>query len=157
MRAEWVFGALVCTLGVAACAEEVAQAYRRGLEQAWDHDRRRRTTSVGPHRDELSIVLLTDRGAIAARSFGSGGQRRTAALALRLVQAAAVRRATGSQPLLLLDDAFAELDDGRSGRIMELIEGEGTGQVILTAPKDSDVKLGRDLPRWRIAGGVIEA
>ena len=57
---------------------------------------------------------------------------------------------------LVYDDVFAELDGGRSERILELMEGEDTGQVVLTAPKDADVRIRRDaLPRWRIQAGEI--
>jgi DNA replication and repair protein RecF len=92
------------------------------------------------------------------RDFGSGGQRRTAALALRLVEARTIRERRGTTPLILLDDVFAELDEGRSERVLELMEAEETGQVVLTAPRESDVRIRRDkLARWRISAGVISA
>ncbi len=57
-----------------------------------------------------------------------------------------------------MDDVFAELDQGRSERIMDLIDGGRAGQVILTAPKESDIRLRRDvLPRWSIDAGRISA
>ena len=91
------------------------------------------------------------------REFGSGGQRRTAALALRLVEAATIRTARKQEPIVLMDDVFAELDPGRSERILALMEEEETGQVFLTVPKESDIRLRRDsLPRWRIRGGMVE-
>jgi DNA replication and repair protein RecF len=56
-----------------------------------------------------------------------------------------------------MDDIFAELDPGRSERILSLMEKEETGQVLLTVPKESDIRLRRDsLPRWRIRSGVLE-
>ena len=59
---------------------------------------------------------------------------------------------------MLVDDVFAELDEGRSERALELLEREETGQVILTAPKASDVRFRGDvLPRWRIVAGKITA
>jgi recombinational DNA repair ATPase RecF len=62
----------------------------------------------------------------------------------------------GQEPLILLDDVFAELDERRSERVMELMEREETGQVLLTAPKESDVRIRRDrLPRWSIEGGRV--
>jgi DNA replication and repair protein RecF len=92
------------------------------------------------------------------REYGSGGERRTAALALRLVEAATIREARDQEPIVLMDDVFAELDPGRSERIMALMEEEETGQVILTVPKESDIRLRRDsLLRWRIRGGMVEA
>jgi DNA replication and repair protein RecF len=140
----------------AACVADVEQAYRAGLEGARERERRLGATVVGPHRDDLSISLEGERE-LEVREFGSGGQRRTAALALRLVEARTIREARGVEPIVLLDDVFAELDAGRSERVLALIEQEETGQVILTAPRESDVRLRRDaLPRWRITSGRIE-
>ena len=136
----------------------VRDRFRARLDGSWETDMRRRATTPGPHRDELLLTIASDGRSLPARTYGSGGQRRTAALALRLTEAATIRRNRGAEPILLLDDAFAELDEVRSGRIMELLREEGTGQVILTAPRESDVQLrGPSLPRWRIRAGVIEA
>jgi DNA replication and repair protein RecF len=75
-----------------------------------------------------------------------------------LTEAETIRTARGQEPVVLMDDVFAELDAGRSARILELIEREETGQVILTAPKEGDVRVRRDtLPRWRIAAGAVFA
>ena len=80
------------------------------------------------------------------------------ALALRLAEAATIRRQRKTEPVLLLDDAFAELDPGRSSRVLALMEAEAPGQVILTAPKESDVRLrSMSLARWTIRNGVVEA
>ena len=59
--------------------------------------------------------------------------------------------------MLFRSDVFAELDEGRSERTLALLEREETGQVILTAPKESDVRFRKDaLPRWRISAGRID-
>ena len=138
--------------------EEVTAAYRQALAASWDRDLRARSTVVGPHRDDLEVILEGDEGPLGARDFGSGGQWRTAALALRLVEARTIRDSRGHAPLVLVDDVFAELDAGRSERALELLEREETGQVILTAPKESDVRFRGDaLPRWSIAAGRITA
>ena len=138
--------------------EAVREQFRNRLDESWETDLRRGVTSVGPHRDELLLTVATGGRSLPLRTFGSGGQRRTAALALRLSEAATICRQRGTDPILLLDDAFAELDSGRSERVMALLEAELTGQVIITAPKKSDVRLpGRTLERWRMRGGVIEA
>ena len=135
----------------------VATAYLEALERAAERDRRLGTTTVGPHRDEVTFTLEGDEGGVDVRDFGSGGQRRTVALALRLVEARTIREARGVEPLVLMDDVFAELDAGRSERVLELMEREETGQVILTAPKDADVRLRREsLPRWGIRDGRIQ-
>jgi DNA replication and repair protein RecF len=145
-----------------ASEEEVADRYGAALASSWDRDQRMRGTMVGPHRDDLEITLEGTAGRpdsrMDARDFGSGGQQRTAALALRLVEARTIRDRRGRAPLVLVDDVFAELDEGRSERTLALLEREETGQVILTAPKESDVRFRKEaLPRWRIAAGKISA
>src|SRR5258705_8365347 len=77
-------------------------------------DLRRGLTHVGPHRDDLELTL-DDRD---LRLFGSAGQQRSAAIALRLLEAATLSEHSGAEPLLLLDDPFAELDIHRAGRIL---------------------------------------
>ncbi|MGD2120847.1 MAG: DNA replication and repair protein RecF [Gemmatimonadota bacterium] len=137
--------------------DELRGAYRSALRDARDRELRLGNTVVGPQRDDLLLTVAeggTDRD---LREFGSGGQRRTAALALRLVEAATIREARGQEPIILMDDVFAELDPGRSERILSLMEEEETGQVILTVPKESDIRLRRDsLSRWRISEGALE-
>ena len=142
----------------AAGIDEVRTAFRSALAENASKDHRLRTTTVGPHRDEVRFSLEGEDRDLDVRDYGSGGQRRTVALALRLIEAQTIRDARGREPIVLLDDVFAELDQGRSERIMELIDGGRTGQVILTAPKEADVRLRRDvLPRWSIESGVIRA
>ena len=138
--------------------DQVRERFRSRLAESRETDVRRGVTTTGPHRDELLLTITSGGRSLPARTYGSGGQRRTAALALRLAEAATIRRERGTEPILLLDDAFAELDEGRSRQVMELLGSEGTGQVVLTAPKESDVRLrGPSLERWRIRRGVIEA
>jgi DNA replication and repair protein RecF len=142
----------------AASVEDNAEAYREALADSAERERRVATTVVGPHRDEMVLRLEDEGDDLDLRDYGSGGQRRTAALALRLVEARTVREARGQEPIILLDDVFAELDAGRSERVLDLMEREETGQVVLTAPKESDVRIRRDtLPRWRIEAGRVRA
>jgi len=106
-----------------AFAQQRAQELRRGM------------TLVGPHRDELQLLL----GGRELRTFGSAGQQRSAAIALRLLELATLREAIGSIPLLLLDDPFAELDAGRAARVLGLLEASGIGQVLLAVPRIEDI------------------
>jgi DNA replication and repair protein RecF len=95
-------------------------------------------------------------GPLDLRTYGSGGQQRTAAVALRMVEAETIRATRGRESVILLDDVFAELDPGRSRRIIDWIEGTGGGQVILTSPKASDVEIrGGALPRWEMREGRV--
>jgi DNA replication and repair protein RecF len=137
--------------------------FAEGLVRAAARERERGATLIGPHRDDLAITIVGPHGPADLRDFGSGGQVRTAAIALRMIEAESVRTARARPPLLLLDDVFAELDAGRSLRILELLEAH-VGQVIMTAPKESDIQLRRPgsggfvpvpLARWRIEAGKV--
>jgi DNA replication and repair protein RecF len=132
----------------------VTAALAQGLEQRRSLDVRRCLTHTGPHRDDLTLSL----GGRELRAFGSAGQQRTAAIALRLLEGATLRVRLGVMPMLLLDDPFAELDVHRSGRILELLSEHATGQTILTVPRESDIPPAlTQLARWRLADGVVRA
>ena len=133
--------------------DEVRVALARALEEKRALDLRRGLTQTGLHRDDLALTL----DARELRAFGSAGQQRSAAIALRLLEAETLNERLGARPLLLLDDPFAELDVRRSGRILELLAARGMGQTLLTVPRESDIPPAlTQLARWRIAGGVIE-
>jgi DNA replication and repair protein RecF len=133
---------------------DVAHSIARALEQKRGLDIRRGLTHAGPHRDDLTLTL----DGRELRAFGSAGQQRTAAIALRLLEGETLRERLGASPLLLLDDPFAELDVRRSARILELLAEQGMGQTLLTVPRESDIPpaLTR-LTRWSIEGGVISS
>ena len=139
-----------------ASEQGIAEAFKAALSVTAERERRVGATVVGPHRDDVQLQLDNGRSSLDLRQYGSGGQRRTAALALRLVEAKSIRESRCKRPLVLLDDVFAEFDSGRSERVLELMETEETGQVVLTAPKEEDVRIHSDsLPRWRIKAGVV--
>ncbi len=134
--------------------ESITAAIASGLQARRAHDLRRGLTHTGPHRDDLSLLL----GGRELRTFGSAGQQRTAAIALRLLEAETLRERLGVAPMLLLDDPFAELDVRRSARILDLLGEDSMAQTILTVPRESDIPpaLTR-LARWRIAAGEVSA
>ena len=135
-------------------AENASMVLARLLEEKRSLDLRRGVTHIGPHRDDVSFTLGT--AARDLRSFGSAGQQRTAAIALRLLEAETFRERRERAPLFLLDDPFAELDERRSARIIELLERNGLGQTILAVPRESDVpRQLTDLARYTIRGGAI--
>ena len=133
---------------------DAADELRDTLARKRTLDIRRGLTHTGPHRDDIAL----DIGGHDLRTFGSGGQQRTAAITLRLLEAETLKAHAGSDPLLLLDDPFAELDVRRSTHILALLHETVTGQTILTVPRAGDIPpdLSR-LTRWRIAGGAISA
>ncbi|MCL2531390.1 MAG: DNA replication and repair protein RecF [Oscillospiraceae bacterium] len=93
-------------------------------------DLRRQMTTVGPHRDDL-ILTLNGR---PLRDFGSQGQQRSAALALKLAEAAVLRDTTGETPVALLDDVLSELDARRQTDLLRYLDG---WQVFLTCCEPS--------------------
>ncbi len=126
------------------------------LEQALaatiDRDLRRGVTTVGPHRDDLKLTL----DGRDVRTYGSAGQQRTAAIALRLVEAATLTDARGAPPIGLYDDVFAELDADRQARLLTLIGEVLPGQAIVAAPRESEVPRHLlDRPRWTMEGGRL--
>ena len=132
---------------------DVAAALSAGLEQRRGLDVRRCLTHTGPHRDDLALTL----GGRELRAFGSAGQQRTGAIALRLVEGETLRDRLGVAPMLLLDDPFAELDVRRSARILELLDEQAMGQTVLTVPREGDIPPAlTQLTRWRIADGVVD-
>jgi DNA replication and repair protein RecF len=132
--------------------DDVRETIARALEQKRGLDIRRGLTHAGPHRDDLALTL----DGRELRAFGSAGQQRTAAIALRLLEGDTLRERRGAAPLLLLDDPFAELDVRRSARILELLAAHGMGQTILTVPRETDIPPAlTQLERWRIESGVV--
>ncbi len=85
-------------------------------------------TLVGPHRDEVRF-LIDD---VDAGVYGSRGQQRTAALALKLAEVELMHRETGEQPVLLLDDILSELDARRRHFVLNRLN-EGLDQALVTA------------------------
>jgi DNA replication and repair protein RecF len=130
----------------------VAEALAHALEHKRGLDMRRGITHAGPHRDDLALTL----DGRELRAFGSAGQQRTAAIALRLLEAETLHERLGAAPLFLLDDPFAELDARRSSRILDLLAEQGMGQTLLTVPRASDIPPAlSSLARWRIEAGVV--
>ena len=131
--------------------------FREALAAAAERERLQGRTLVGPHRDDLRLTAaVADAEDRTIRRFGSGGQQRTAALALRLVEADTLRDHTGLEPIYLLDDVFAELDRERSEGLLDLLEDGRTGQTVLTAPKPADITLRGGLEGWSIRRGRLE-
>ena len=134
--------------------DDIAAALAKGLEDRRALDIRRCLTHTGPHRDDLALSL----GGRELRAFGSAGQQRTGAIALRLLEGETLRERLGVAPMLLLDDPFAELDVHRSSRILELLGERAMGQTVLTVPRESDIPPAlTQLTRWRITNGVVSA
>jgi DNA replication and repair protein RecF len=126
-------------------------AWPERLAQSAARDLTRKATTVGPHRDDLTLFLAGH----ALREYGSTGQQRSAAIALKLIELETIARTAGSAPPLLLDDVFAELDSGRQERLAHRLFGGPAAQVFITAPRLDELPAGLRLPVWRVEDGKV--
>ncbi len=123
--------------------DAAAQAFRETLVRVRRSELERGLTLAGPHRDDLVLEL----NGLPARGYASHGESWSFALALKLASAAVLRReASHGDPVLVLDDVFAELDESRRGRLADAISD--FEQVLITA-----AVLG-DVPQ-QLAGNVV--
>lgn len=99
--------------------------YELKLKKALERDLSLKTTSVGPHRDDMCFLV----GNIDIRKYGSQGQQRTAALSLKLSEIELVKAVIKEKPILLLDDVLSELDRNRQNHLLNSI---GDIQTIIT-------------------------
>jgi len=126
------------------------------VELAQSHARERgyRSTLIGPHRDELQL-LLNDK---PAAQYGSEGQKRTLAIALKMAQAEYLTEIHGVPPVLLIDDIMGELDLKRRSGFQPLLQQAhlARGQVFMTATEENwPEELGKDVQRWRVQHGTL--
>ena len=140
------------TRGGVLTAAEAAEFFRAALARLRRAELDRGITLVGPHRDDL-VLILND---LPARGYASHGESWSFALALKLASAEVLRRESPSgDPVLILDDVFAELDQSRRARLASAVGG--FEQVLITAAVLEDVpeQLAGHIVRIR-AGAVVE-
>jgi DNA replication and repair protein RecF len=129
-------------------AKSYAEPLAAAIAEARNDDLRRQVTTVGPQRDDLELAA----GGLDARTRLSQGRQRCVALALRLATHRHITEITGVLPVLLLDDAFSELDDHTAGALVSELE---FGQALLTTagvlPRGADPELA-----VRLVNGVLE-
>lgn len=125
------------------------------LAKSRPRERTMRTTVVGPHRDDLTLLINTR----AAAAYASEGQKRTMAIALKMAQAQHLGTVHGVMPVLLIDDVMGELDAGRRAGLLPLLQKahRSGGQVFMTCTEENwPRELGTDLNRWRVDGGRLD-
>ena len=145
-----------------AGAEELRLAYHPSVQanfavelaQARDRERSARATIIGPHRDDVQLLV---EGRPAAE-FASEGQKRSIAIALKMAQAEYLTNLHGFAPVLLIDDVMGELDVHRRSGLLPLLERahHAQGQVFMTATEENwPQELGRTLQRWEVKAGTL--
>jgi DNA replication and repair protein RecF len=126
---------------------QLERAFRERLAARRADELLRRTTLVGPHRDDLELAV----GEIQARRFASHGESWAGALCLRLGMAGAVGPELGEPPVLLLDDPFSGLDPDRRRRLAAGLGGRG--QTLVAVPDEAHIPP--DAAVWEVSGGSV--
>jgi DNA replication and repair protein RecF len=134
--------------GGPADRDALEAALLTGLAKVRSQEIDRGVSLVGPHRDELELIL----GEAPAKGYASHGESWSFALALRLA-AYELLRADGTEPVLILDDVFAELDRRRRSRLAEV--AAAAEQVLITAAVPEDVPAELAGIRFEIVGGQV--
>ena len=107
--------------------EDISRKFRESLEERKIEEIRRAQACVGPHRDDILFYINNNE----ATKFASQGQQRTVVLALKLSELDIITSKTGDEPILLLDDVLAELDDIRQNYLLKSISN--ATQVVITS------------------------
>lgn len=130
--------------------EELEAKFHVKLSEVRPKELERGLTLVGPQRDDLLLSL----GNLPVKGFASHGESISFALALRLASIELLKAETRSgDPILILDDVFAELDEGRRNRLAQLIAGNE--QVLITAADMADVPSDLVMRRINVENGVV--
>jgi DNA replication and repair protein RecF len=127
------------------------------LRKNVDKDRAATYTTVGIHKDDLTLVI----NGLPLKKFGSQGQQKSALVSLKLAQFKVMHEKSGITPLLLLDDIFDKLDDDRVGQMLKLVAGKAFGQIFITDTHPARVaellKGEKDVKVFSISKGEIQA
>jgi DNA replication and repair protein RecF len=130
-------------------AEDLEPVLLAALSRLRRQEVERGVCLVGPHRDDLVLQL----GDLPAKGYASHGESWSYALALRLASYELLRHEGGGDPVLVLDDVFAELDSGRRDRLAELVAD--AEQVLVTAAVPDDVPEALQGARVDVMGGEV--
>ncbi len=131
--------------------QEREAVLREQLDKQWSREVQLGATQVGPHRDEVAVSV----NGRPLRQFGSQGQQRTAALAIKLAEAQVIGQRRGELPVLLLDDCLSELDPKRASWLLELLAG--FDQVFVTSAVATEALQQSNWTAWyNLAEGAID-
>jgi DNA replication and repair protein RecF len=130
--------------------EQIAKLFSEKLASVRPKELERGITLVGPHRDDLVLIL----GSLPAKGYASHGESWSYALALRLASLEILKAESRlGDPILILDDVFAELDADRRAKLAQLVQGNE--QVIITAAVIEDVPESLVAKRFSVVSGEI--
>ncbi len=130
---------------------KIEKRFREALTRRLQDEIDAGATLTGPHRDDMAF-LLDGRD---VRTYGSRGQQRTVALAMKLAEVRAIESALGTSPLLLLDDVMSELDEERRGRVLEVVQHVPQAVITTTDWNIFDPAFLSRAQRLEVEEGVI--
>jgi DNA replication and repair protein RecF len=132
-------------------ASQVAHAFVQYLREVRREEIGRGMTVVGPHRDDLHFLI----DGVDMTLYGSRGQQRTTALALKLAEVDLMTQIVGEAPLLLLDDVMSELDAGRRARVMAVVDDVQQSILTTTDWNDYHDSFRARARLWQVTAGQI--
>jgi DNA replication and repair protein RecF len=133
-----------------AASDAVAMTFRQRLQGRRTAERLRKQNLVGPHRDDIEMQLSGQ----DLRRFGSQGQCRAAAVALKMAQAEFILARRNDRPIVVLDDVFAEFDEDRARALWEMVCQQY--QTFLAVPRKSDLAFGEGDAMFEVHAGLVE-
>lgn len=132
--------------------DDVEKIYRNILKSRRREEIARGISLVGPHRDDILLMLGQH---MELRVYGSQGQQRTASLALKMAMVEFLNEACNTRPILLLDDVMSEFDDKRKKSLLTLLTGT-TQTIITTADPSSRSMFGEEIDLFHVEAGKID-
>ncbi len=128
------------------------ESLRSALQHSLETDRKMRTTTKGPHKDDLRFLV----NGINARKYGSQGQQRTCALSLKLAELDFIKQETGESAILLLDDVMSELDQSRRAFLIDSLE-ENQIFITMTEADDDLIQAYGNPTVFTVHGGRVDS
>ena len=129
--------------------DEIKTSMLEELKSRYEKDMILGYTTVGPHRDDIKIKVNNE----DVKIYGSQGQQRTCALSLKLAELEIFKENFNEYPVLILDDAFSELDSNRRTKLLEVIKEIQT--IITCTELTNEMKLLKDVKIFNVQNGSI--
>jgi DNA replication and repair protein RecF len=132
--------------------DDIRESFKNQLLSARDHDLARGSTTKGPHRDEISFKV----NGMDVRYYGSQGQQRSVALAVKLAEIGLIEEMVGEPPVALLDDVTAELDEQRRIQVFDLTMGRCQTFVTTTSLRELPQEVVEKSNIFTVASGTVQ-